>query len=71
MITLDTHTNLWGAISAVALAGAAGLFNLGQRWGAVLSRLNDLHMNQQAIADKTGVSLPHPYVGVKKPNGTT
>jgi hypothetical protein len=71
MIAADTHTQIWGAISAVALAGAGGLFNLGQRWGGVLSRLNDLQENQQAIADKTGVALPHPYVKGGKANGST
>lgn len=47
-------------MSAAATAGF--LIRMGADWGKVLAKLDDLHANQQVLATKAGVELPHPYV---------
>lgn len=59
---MEAHVEFWLAIATVLGTVAVGLFRMGQKWGKILTRLDDLHSNQQALADKDGIALPHPYV---------
>jgi hypothetical protein len=63
MMTIDSpHVGLWSALTTLATATAAFLIRVGAQWGQMLAKLDDLQENQQVIADKVGVVLPHPFV---------
>lgn len=55
-----TSGEFWAAILTVGGSVAVALFHIGQRWGRIEKSLEDLHENQQAIADVFHVTLPHP-----------
>ena len=57
------HVSIWTAISTTAGTCAFALFNLGRDWGRLCTQVRYMHENQQAIADRMGLVLLHPFVG--------
>lgn len=61
MIIDTAHTGLWSALGTFAAAAAALFVRIGAQWAQVLAKLDDIHQNQQVLADHVGVVLPRPF----------